>query len=245
MSPSISGTPGPWFSNGGDLRVRFGLNVADTEARQRNEHARLEMLNDAEVSAAPGRSFAHVVAVSRGAALSIQIRSRADLGFGFRIATGAEPVVDRLYAVDRPDADGFRDATVRRFQRDASLITVDLMRARQQGTHDLHSLERLWACDISTWQVHQFLDPIAGRVFTAANPRFPRQEPPVAAARAPMAARSVMAATRTAYPVRAGVVWADGAAEQRFDRIQVQREDDPERTRIGQLRVHFFVLDES
>lgn len=245
MSPSISGTPSEWFSNGGDLLVRFGLNVADAEARQRNEHARLEMLDDAQVSVAAGRSFAHVVAVSRGAALSIQIRSRANLGFGFRIATGAEPVVDRLYAVDRPDPDGFRDATVRRFQSDARLITVDLMRARQQGAHDLQTLERLWACDISTWQVHQFLDPIAGRVFTADRPRFPRQASPAAAASTPMAARRAMAAMRTEHPVRAGVVWADGAAEQRFDRIQVQREDDPDQVRIGLLRVHFFVLDEN
>ncbi|QDH69081.1 hypothetical protein [Marilutibacter alkalisoli] len=244
MSPSISGTPSEWFRNGENLLVRFGLNVADAEARQRNERARLEMLSDAQVSAAPGRSFAHVVAVSRGAALSIQIRSRAEPGFGFRIATGADPVVDRLYAVDQADAAGFRNATVRRFQHDARLITVDLMRARQ-GVHDLQTLERLWACDISTWRVHQFLDPVAGRVFTADHPRFPRQAPRVAAASAAMAARQIPAALQAEHPVRAGVVWADGAAEQRFDRIQVQREDDPDQTPIGLLRVHFFVLDEN
>ncbi|MFD0326405.1 hypothetical protein [Lysobacter gummosus] len=39
------------------------------------------------------------------------------------------------------------------------------------------------------------------------------------------------------------MIWADGSAEQTFERIQVQAEADPDRNFFGRLRVHFFVVD--
>ncbi|MDH5824916.1 hypothetical protein QFW77_18275 [Luteimonas sp. RD2P54] len=246
MTPSLSGTPAQWLRANDNLLVRFGLNVADADARRRNEGASIEMLTDAHLNLAPDRLFRNVVAVSRGAALSIQIRSRAQVGFGFRIATDAGPIVDRLYAVDRPDAEGHRTATVRRFQHQNHLITVDRMRDRLGDSHDLGALQRLWGCDIHAWAVLQYLDPIAGRVFNADHPRFP-PAPAAAAARslrsgAMPAAAAVTAAGERSLGVNAGVVWADGAAEQQFERIDVQDEDGPEDP-IGRLRLHFFVVD--
>lgn len=252
-SHSIDGEAVDWLRDNENLFVRFGLNVDDEDAKHRNAGAALHMFTNARLQIAPDRVFPHVVAVSRGAALSIQIRSRSPLGFGFRIATGAEPVVDRLYAVDRPDAQGYRAATVRRFQRDQQLITIDLMRARLSDSHDRDALQRLWSCEISTWAVHQFLDPIAGRVHDLNHPRFP---PGSGAAISPSAQAGpenavapeapdmpALATAAAGVRVNAGVIWADGSAEQRFERIQVQAEADPERERIGLLRTHFFVID--
>lgn len=269
-SHALDGQPTDWLRDNENLFVRFGLNVDDPDARHRNEGAQVRMLTDARLQIAPDRLFPNVVAVTRGAALSIQIRSRAPLGFGFRIATGADPVVDRLYAVDRPDERGYRTATVRRFQHDDQLITIDLMRARLSDTHDRDALQRLWSCEISTWAVRQFLDPIAGRVYDLNHPRFPPGRPAAAQAAARMesmpantlglsdtpmvgavaagvasvaAAGVGSAAGGEQIDVNAGVIWADGSAEQQFERIQVQAEADPERERIGLLRVHFFVTD--
>lgn len=247
---SISGTRAAWLRDNHNLFVRFGLNLADADAVARNHGAQLQMLTDARLATAPGRVIPNAVVVSAGAAVSIQVRSRSPVGFGFRIATEAQPVVDRLYAVDRPDAEGYRTATVRRFQHLDRLVTVELMRGRLSDRQDLSVLQQLWTCDISTWALHQFLDPIAGRVFNKALPRFaptparPRDRPDTREAIAASAgARGGGNGGDPAHPIAAGVIWADGAAEQRFERIQVQAEDDPERQRIGMLRVHFFVLD--
>lgn len=260
-SHALDGQPADWLRDNENLFVRFGLNVDDPDARHRNEGAQVRMLTDARLQIAPDRLFPNVVAVTRGAALSIQVRSRSPLGFGFRIATGADPVVDRLYAVDRPDERGYRTATVRRFQRDNQLVTIDLMRARLGDSHDRDALQRLWSCEISTWAVRQFLDPIAGRVFDLDHPRFPPTRPAAAQAAArlqsmqadalslsdtPMIGAAAAAASVAGggrIDVNAGVIWADGSAEQQFERIQVQAEADPERERIGLLRVHFFVID--
>ncbi len=242
-SHDLDGRPVDWLHDNENLSVRFGLNVEDPDAQRRNQGAHVRMFADARLRIAPDRLFANVVAATRGAALSIEVRSRALLGFGFRIATGAEPVVDRLYAVGRPEPGDYRSATVRRFQRDNQLITVELMRARLSDSHDRDALQRLWSCEISTWQVRQFLDPVAGRVYDHRHLRFPR---PAAAPRTSAragATRSLNGGEGAAARVNAGVVWADGSAEQRFERIQVQAEDDPLRERIGLLRVHFFVTD--
>lgn len=243
-SHALEGQPADWLSDNEDLLVRFGLNDEDADARHRNRGAQVHMFTDARLPrVAPDRVFPNVVAVSRGAALSIQIRARprGPLGFGFRIATGAEPVVDRLYAVHRADAWGFRNVTVRRFQRDANLITIDLMRARLGHSHRLDALQRLWTCDITIWDVHQFLDPISARVYTRNHPRFAPTRPagPVPTRRG-AALDAIGGAT---LQVNAGVIWADGSAEQTFERIQVQAEDDPDRDFSAQLRVHFFVVD--
>lgn len=253
----LDGQPVDWLRDNENLFVRFGLNVEDPDARRRNEGAEVRMLAQARLEHAPDRLFPNAVAVTRGAALSVQIRSRSPLGFGLRIATGAEPVVDRLYAVGQPDEHGYRTATVRRFQRDSQLITVDLMRARLGDSNDRDALQRLWTCEISTWAVRQFLDPIAGRVYDLAHPRFAPARPQAAMraealaapeigiAAAGVAASAGVAEAGAGAPARvnAGVVWADGSAEQQFERIQVQAEADPERERIGLLRVHFFVVD--
>ncbi|ALN63090.1 hypothetical protein GLA29479_2220 [Lysobacter antibioticus] len=243
-SHALEGQATDWLRDSENLLVRFGLNDADADARHRNRGAQAHMFTDARLPhLAPDRVFPNLVAVSRGAALSIQIRarSRGPLGFGFRIATGADPVVDRLYAVHRADALGYRSVTVRRFQHEASLITVDLMRARLGHSHRLDALQQLWTCDITTWDVHQFLDPISARVYTRNNPRFPPTPPagPVDTRRG--SARD--AAGGPALQVNAGVIWADGSAEQTFERIQVQAEADPDREFSGRLRVHFFVVD--
>lgn len=243
-SHALEGQAVDWLRDSDNLLVRFGLNTEDADARHRNRGAQAHMFTDAHLpQVAPDRLFPNVVAVSRGAALSIQIRARSPgpLGFGFRIATGAEAVVDRLYAVQRADASGYRNVTVRRFQRDANLITIDLMRARLGHAHRLDALQQLWTCDITTWDVHQFLDPITARVYTRTNPRFPPTPPagPVDTRRG--SARGAVGGA--ALQVNAGVIWADGSAEQTFERIQVQAEADPERNFFGRLRVHFFVVD--
>lgn len=243
-SHALKGEPVDWLRDGGRLQVRFGLNLEDADARRRNRGAQALMFADARLpQAAPERRFPHLVAVSRGAALSIQVRAQSPspLGFGFRIATGAEPVVDRLYAVDRPDPLGSRSATVRRFQREANLITVDLMRERLSHSHDLSALQALWTCDIAVWDVHQFLDPISARVFTRRNPRFAPTPPSAGIDTRRGHLRD--AADGAAPRVNAGVIWADDSAEQVFERIQVQAEADPERESFGRLRVHFFVVD--
>lgn len=243
-SHALEGQSADWLRDSENLSVRFGLNDEDADARHRNRGARVHMFTDARLPrAAPDRLFPNLVAVSRGAALSIRIRARArsPLGFGFRIATGAEPVVDRLYAVHRADASGYRDVTVRRFQHEANLITVDLMRARLGHSHRLDALQQLWTCDITVWDVHQFLDPITARVYTRNHPRFPPTPPagPVDTRRG----TALEAGGDAPLQVNAGVIWADGSAEQTFERIQVQAEDDPDRQFSGRLRVHFFVVD--
>lgn len=244
-SHDLDGEPADWLRDNEALAVRFGLNADDPDAKLRNQGAQVRMFTDARLRIAPDRLFPNVVAATRGAALSIEVRSRAErgLGFGFRIATGADPVVDRLYAVGRPEPGNFRSATVRRFQRDNRLITVDLMRARLSDSHDRDTLQRLWTCEISTWEVRQFLDPVAGRVFDERHLRFPRPPAlPMAGVRAG-AVRAAPNGDDGAARVNAGVIWADGSAEQRFERIQVQAENDPLSDRIGLLRVHFFVID--
>lgn len=243
-SHALEGQSSDWLQDSEDLLVRFGLNNEDDDARHRNRGAQLHMFSDARLpQLAPDRVFPNLVAVSRGAALSIQIRarSRQPLGFGFRIATGAEPVVDRLYAVNRADGWGFRNVTVRRFQHEANLITVDLMRARLGPSHRLEALQQLWTCDITTWDVHQFLDPIAARVYTRNTPRFgPLPRTGALDTRHGSARDADGGAT---LQVNAGVIWADGSTEQTFERIQVQAEADPDRDFFGRLRVHFFVID--
>ncbi|MBX9401725.1 hypothetical protein K4L06_10415 [Lysobacter sp. BMK333-48F3] len=250
----LDGAPADWLRDQDNLFVRFGLNVEDADARRRNRGAQALMFTDARLpQAAPGRVFPNLVAVSRGAALSIQVRSPSPLGFGFRIATDAGPVVDRLYAVDRPDEWDHRTATVRRFQHDRRLIVVESMRARLGDARDRDALQRLWRCEISTWKVRQFLDPVSGRVYDENHPRFASPLPTAAPDidTAPAAAgridtrrgHALEAATEGQVRVNPGVIWADGNAEQRFERIQVQAEDDPEHQRIGALQVHFFVVD--
>lgn len=243
-SHALEGQSTDWLRDNEDLLVRFGLNDEDADARHRNRGAQAHMFTDARLpQLAPDRVFPNLVAVSRGAALSIQIRARSPgpLGFGFRIATGAESVVDRLYAVQRDDALGFRSVTVRRFQHEANLITVDLMRARLGHSHRLAALQQLWTCDIITWDVHQFLDPITAQVYTRNNRRFPPTPP--AGRLDTRRGTALEAGGGAALQVNAGVVWADGSAEQTFERIQVQDEGDPDRDFFGRLRVHFFVVD--
>ncbi|QWP76885.1 hypothetical protein J5226_00265 [Lysobacter sp. K5869] len=242
-SHTLDGEAVDWLHAGERLSVRFGLNLDDADARVRNQGAQVRMFANASLpQVAPDRLFPNVVAATRRAALSVQIRARSKsaLGFGFRLRTEAEPVVERLYAVGRPDADGFRSVTVRRFQHEASLIVVDLMRARLGRTHNLAALQQLWVCDIVAWDVHQFLDPVTARVYTEDNPRFPRtrREAPSDVLRG-----TLRAAGGDAPRVNAGVIWADDDAEQTFERVQVQREDDPDEKPIGSLRVHFFVVD--
>lgn len=239
----LDGEPTDWLRDNESLLVRFGLNAEDPEAQRRNQGAQVRMFANARLpQVAPDRLFPNVVAATRGAALSIQIRARSNspLGFGFRIRTEAGPVVERLYAVGRADADGFRSVTVRRFQREPNLIVVEQMRALLGRSHNLAALQQLWVCDIVAWDVHQFLDPISARVYTGNNPRFPPtpREPPTSALRG-VAREAGGGAPR----VNAGVIWADDGAEQTFERVQVQREDDPDRNPIGSLRVHFFVAD--
>lgn len=243
-SHALQGQPVDWLRDGSRLQVRFGLNLEDADARRRNHGAQALMFADATLpQVAPDRTFPNVVAVTRGAALSIQVRahSPSPLGFGFRIATEAAPVVDRLYAVDRPDPLGYRSATVRRFQREPNLITVDLMRERLSHSHDLAALQALWTCDITAWEVHQFLEPISARVFTRRHPRFAPTPPAAGIDTRRGGLRD--AADGAAPRVNAGVIWADDSAEQVFERIQVQAEADPEREFFGRLRVHFFVID--
>ncbi|MEI2456695.1 hypothetical protein [Lysobacter firmicutimachus] len=240
-SHALDGRSADWLRDHEQLFVRFGLNTEDADARRRNRGAQVHMLADARLpQIAPDRVFPNVVAVTRGAALSIQIRSRSPLGFGFRVATDAGPVVDRLYAVDRPDAQGLRSVTVSRFQRDQRLIVVDPMSAWLSDSRDRDALQQLWRCEISTWAVRQFLDPISGRVYTANRPRFA-----ATAEAGPFETRggqALDAADGARVRVNPGVVRGEGEAGQRFGRIQVQAEDDPERQRIGSLHVHFFVL---
>jgi len=240
-SHTLDGRAVDWLQDGDRLSVRFGLNVEDADARARNQGAQVLMFADASLpQVAPDRLFPNVVAATRGAALSVQIRarSRSTLGFGFRLRTEAGPVVDRLYAVGRPDAAGFRSVTVRRFQHEASLIVVERMRALLERSHNVVAPQQLWVCDIVAWDVHQFLDPISSRVHTENHPRFPPTPrdatPPRGVARE---------AGAGAPRVNAGAIWADDSAEQTFERIQVQREDDPDHDPIGALRVHFFVTD--
>lgn len=242
-SHTLDGEPVDWLHDGDRLSVRFGLNVEDAQARRRNEGAHVRMFADARLpQVAPDRLFPNVVVATAGAALSIQIRARAQypLGFGLRIGTGAEPVVDRLYAVGRPDAHGYRSVTVRRFQHETDLIVVDRMRERLGRSHNLAALQQLWICDISVWDVHQFLDPVAARVYTRDNPRFARPSPA-----GPVETRRGQAreAEAGAPRVNAGVIWADDGAEQVFERVQVQAEDDPDLDFFGLLRTHFFVVE--
>ncbi|WP_269530902.1 hypothetical protein [Chitinimonas sp. BJYL2] len=250
MKQLISGDPVDWLSDRDNLHVRFGLNVADSEGQQRNKDATLQMLTQARFNFAPDRIFPQAVIVSPGAALSIQVKSRADVGFGYRVSTGAGPVADRLYAVDEPDAKGFRTSTLRRFQADQHLITVDRLADKINASRDVQQLLPLWSCDISSWAVRQFMEPISSGVFNAQNPRFARR-PPLPAARIWHAAdalddggvATLQATAGVGTAVRAGVIWADGAAEQQFERIEVQIEDDPVSQRIGLMQVHFFVLE--
>jgi len=205
----------------GNLSVQVVLNNEDEQAKQQNNGKPQPVLirNLIKVDDPTGISYPNVVVVQSGSVIKFNIKSKGPYGYGYRIRTDKEPIVDRLYCLDKEGKNAELIASVRKYQLTGSMIRVDDFKTLGYGVDkERTKASEVWICRIESWNVFGFIDDYSRTYGT------PRGETEV-----------------TVSLIGAGAgEW--GKSNEIFTKARQVFEVDPEAQKNGYLSFYFFVF---
>jgi hypothetical protein len=203
----------------GELSVKVVLNKDDADAKNDNNgKAEPIMLRDVISADEDQDYFGNAVIVDAGSIISFVVKSKGPVGYGYRIRTDAEPIVDRLYRCDPNAPMAALSDSVRRYQNTRTLIKVDDPRnlTKQVG---MDQLAKRWGCRITSWNVHGYLHSDSTYYGVSRSERVVDSRP--------------------------GVVVQGGPSGQEFETIDQINEDNPDTKTNGYLHLYFFVFSDA
>lgn len=213
MPVTIKGMMVQELHDNGDLYVQVVLNNDDDDAKQQNiGKSQPIMLRD--VTSKSG-VFPNAIIVDSGSVIKFMVKSQGPSGYGFRIKTDAQAIVDKLYCLDKNRTQKPIVDSVRRFQTSNSLIRVDDWKSIGLDTKEEQN--KRWSCRITSWKVYGFLDVEEAIYYGLA--------------------RDAVEAN-----VKGAATYEWKESSQKFTKITSIYEDDPDTQNNGYLHLYFFVF---
>jgi hypothetical protein len=222
MPTELKGSQVDELHESGELFLKVELNKDDPEAVAQNK-SKTEpmMLRDVYGGSGGEKYFGNVLLVDAGSVLNFLIKSSGPVGYGYRIRTDKEPIVDKLYRCDPDKPSEPLWDSVRRYQTTdkqgtGKLIMVDDAR-NYLSEQSRDSLALRWQCRITTWKVHgySYQDIYYG-----------------------------VSRALTTVEASPGVIGGYGKSGQEFEKIRMINEDNPDNETNGYLGLYFFVYND-
>jgi hypothetical protein len=214
MPTELKGSQVDELHESGQLYLKVELNKDDPEATVQNKDKKEPMMLR-DVYGSGGKYYGNVLLVDSGSVLNFLVKSSGPVGYGYRIRTDKEPIVDKLYRCDPNKPNQPLWDSVRRYQGSDKLIMVDDARNYLSET-SRDALALRWQCRLTTWKVHGYLHQAEAKYYGVSRDVTTAQASP-------------------------GVIGGYGKSGQEFEKIDLINEDDPDTATSGYLGLYFFV----
>ncbi len=157
-TPKIRGRVVEWLQNPReDLQLKVILNHVDKEARSENENkSQPIMLTDVKrIDKHDVGTFEHAILLESGSHIEFVIRARGPLGFGYKIYTDKEIIVEKLYQIHTEQHYNFTESYLRRYQNNARTIKVDNF--SDLGIKDNEEKGKMMFCNIECFKIYNMV----------------------------------------------------------------------------------------